>query len=166
MMMQNQLKASPLTIEYHVFRSIQIDAADVENPQGPHNLRTRRRVERNQEEPRRWMVILDVEFESVNEAEPTPYTGKICVQGWFTVADFYPEDKQNLLIEVTAASILYGACREMIASFTARSTHGTLSLPSVSFEPIKRAELPEQTDQKKSAKKKTARPSVAAKRSK
>jgi hypothetical protein len=37
------------------------------------------------------------------------------------------------LIRVTATSILYGACREMIANFTARSLHGILSLPSISF---------------------------------
>ena len=34
---------------------------------------------------------------------------------------------------VTTTSIQYEACREMIANFTARSLHGILSLPSISF---------------------------------
>ena len=42
-------------------------------------------------------------------------------------------DEDQYLIRVTATSILYGACREMIANFTARSLHGILSLPSISF---------------------------------
>jgi hypothetical protein len=37
------------------------------------------------------------------------------------------------LIRVTGASMLYGACREMLANLTARSTHGMSTLPSVSF---------------------------------
>lgn len=139
--MQSQLKASPLIIEHHVFRSIQVDAAEVDTPQGPHSLRTRRRIERNHEDPRRWMMILTVEFDAAKEGEATPYTGMISVQGWFTIAEGYPEEKQSVLIEVTAASILYGACREMLASYTARSVHGILSIPSVSFEPITRPEI-------------------------
>jgi preprotein translocase subunit SecB len=149
--MQNQLKASPLTIEHHVFSSIQIDAADAENPRDPHSLRTRRRIERSPEDPRRWMVILTVEFGAAKEADTPPYSGKITVQGWFAVAEGYPEEKQSALIEVTAASILYGACREMVANFTARSYHGIMSLPSVSFEPIQQQETPKAAIAKKLA---------------
>lgn len=42
-------------------------------------------------------------------------------------------DEDQCYIRVNATSILYGACREMIANFTARSLHGILSLPSISF---------------------------------
>lgn len=145
MTMQNQLKASPLTIEHHAFSSIQINAAEVDHPKDPHSLRTRRRIEQNPEDPRRWMVILTVEFTAAKEGDTPPYTGKITVQGWFSIAEGYPEEKQSVLIEVTAASILYGACREMVASFTARSYHGIMSLPSVSFEPIHRQQIPKAT---------------------
>ena len=151
--MQMQLKASPLTIEHHVFLSIQVDAAEVENPQGRQTLRTRRRTEQNHEDPRKWVVFLTVEFGSAKDGEPTPYSGKISVQGWFVVAEGYPEEKRSSLIEVTAASILYGACREMLASFTARSVHGILSIPSVSFEPITGPEVKDPTAQEKPPKK-------------
>ncbi len=151
--MQTQLKASPLSIERHVFPTLHVEASELENPQGPQTLRTRRRIERNHEDPRRWMVFLTVEFGSAHEDQPTPYSGKISVQGWFLIAEGYPEEKQAALIQVTAVSILYGACREMLASFTARSVHGILSIPSVSFEPVTGPEVKDATAKKKPAKK-------------
>jgi len=36
--------------------------------------------------------------------------------------------------------MLYGACREMLANLSARSTHGMSTLPSVSFANSKTAE--------------------------
>ena len=53
--------------------------------------------------------------------------------GPFIVADQYPAEKVSDLIKITGASILYGACREMLANLTARGPHGMVSLPSVSF---------------------------------
>ena len=135
-MMQSQLKISPLTIEHHEFQRIRVDASEDETHQGPISLETVRRVERHPDESRRWMVELTVEFGSSDENNKAPYSGSISVAGWFTVADAYPEERQQMLVEVTAVSILYGACREMVASFTARASHGILSLPSVTFPPI------------------------------
>lgn len=151
--MQTQLKVSPLTIEHHAFSSIQIDAAEAKNPKDPYSLRTRRHIEQSPENARRWMVILTVEFNAAKEGDTPPYTGKVIVQGWFSIAEGYPEEKQAALIEVTAASILYGACREMVASFTARSYHGIMSLPSVSFASIQSQETQNPTAAKKQAKK-------------
>jgi len=134
--MQSQLKASPLAIEYHEFRSIHVEASNQITPKGLLSLRTVRNVERHHEDLRRWMVDLTVDFYNSDEANPAPYSGSINARGWFTVVDGYPDEKQSTLIEVTAASILYGACREMLANFTARSSHGIMSIPSVSFTPM------------------------------
>ena len=57
------------------------------------------------------------------------------IAGYFVVHEKYPTLKIKDLIEVTGASILYGACREMLANLTARGSHGVVSLPSVSFVP-------------------------------
>jgi len=59
------------------------------------------------------------------------------VTGHFAVNEKYPQQKIQDLIEVTGSSILYGACREMLANLTARASHGVVSLPSVSFMPVK-----------------------------
>jgi preprotein translocase subunit SecB len=136
MTMQTPLKASPLMIEHHEFLSIHVDASEKESPQGPIALKTSRRLELHPENPRRWKVELVVGFGSGDAIDETPYSGSISVAGWFSVSERYPVERQQALIEVTAVSILYGACREMVASFTARSRHGMLSLPSVTFPPI------------------------------
>jgi preprotein translocase subunit SecB len=151
--MQSQLKASPLTIELHEFRSIRVEASVQPTPKGSLSIRTVRHVEQHIEEPRRWMVDLTVDFHSSSEEDPAPYSGSINACGWFTVVDGYPNEKQPLLIEVTAVSILYGACREMIASFTARSSHGILSLPSVSFAPMSELQSKSAPAPKKAARK-------------
>ena len=134
--MQTPLKVSPLRIEHHEFQKFLVEATESDSAQGPISLKTVRRVEQHSEESRRWAVELTVEFGSSDENDKAPYSGSISALGWFAVADSYPEEKQRMLIEVTAVSILYGACREMVASFTARSSHGMMSLPSVTFPTI------------------------------
>lgn len=64
---------------------------------------------------------------------PSTYEGIISIEGQFQIHDTFGDKNREALIRVTATSILYGACREMIAGFTARSIHGILSLPSISF---------------------------------
>ena len=88
------------------------------------------------DEERNWMVDLTVEFGSSKKGEEAPYSGKVSARGWFVIAKGFPEERHSDLIEVTAASILYGTCREALANFTARSVHGILSIPSVTFDPI------------------------------
>ena len=138
--MQTPLKASPLSIEAHEFRSIRVEASNVDTPKGLFSLRTIKEVTQSNEDPRRWMVDLTVELGNRDDQEPAAYNGSITARGWFEVAKAYPEDRQKALIEVTAVSILYGACREMLANITARSTHGIISIPSVSFAPTPRVD--------------------------
>ena len=49
------------------------------------------------------------------------------------MSEGYTVGAADELVNVTGASMLYGACREMLANLTARSTHGMSTLPSVSF---------------------------------
>ncbi len=79
---------------------------------------------------------LAVRFGGEKEGVESIYSGEIHVIGYFKVHEKYPEAKTKKLIEVTAASILYGACREMLANLTARGPHGMVSLPSLSFIPL------------------------------
>ncbi|MCH7227232.1 hypothetical protein [Haloferula sp. A504] len=154
--MPTPLKASPLTLEHHTLLAFEITASESAEPDGHHSLRTNRKIERHPEDPLKWMVDLTVEIGTPDSAKQAPYSGKVVVRGWFSVSEAYPEERRNALIEVTAASILYGTCREALANFTARSVHGMLSIPSVSFEPI--TKKPDATGRKakKAAKKKSA----------
>jgi preprotein translocase subunit SecB len=135
MIQQMQLSPSPLAIERHEFTSIQLEAAAVENPTGELKIKTRRSLAKDVENPSHWKLTLTVEFGPNNAEEPAAYAGVITIVGSFHIAQGYPDDRHQALINVTAASILYGACREMVANLTARSTHGLLSLPSISFAP-------------------------------
>lgn len=101
---------------------------------GHYDLRTETKVGLvNDEAPLNWRVLLEVTFGPHDTEHPTPYSGKITVSGSFQISESFSEENREALIRVSAASILYGACREMVANLTARSVNGILSLPSISF---------------------------------
>lgn len=60
----------------------------------------------------------------VNEPDPDPFLKGVEARAWVTA---------NLDTDVVNQISNGVACREMIANFTARSIHGILSLPSISF---------------------------------
>lgn len=156
--MQTQPKNSPLTLINHEFTVIELRAEESSNPIGELELSTDVRVGTNTEDKLLRSCELSVQFGSADKDAPAPYGGKITIAGVFKISDSYAEHRRDQLIEVTATSILYGACREMLANLTARSTHGLLSLPSVSFfdpakAPAKKAVKKKAMAQKKTAKK-------------
>lgn len=144
------LNASPLRILSHTFSRIRVDAAEGEEAPGGISLKTQRNVLPHREDERKFWLTLAIQFGSQEEEVIAPYSGELVIEGEFEVAPNFPLEKAKPLVEVTGASILYGACREMLANLTARSTFGMISLPSVSFvEPL--------PPKKKSPKKKTAK---------
>lgn len=131
--MPKQPKNSPLTIINHEFTVIELRAEKSSDPTGELELSTDVRVGTNTDDKLLRHCELNVQFGSANEDEPAPYGGRIAISGAFRISEAYAEHRRDQLIEVTATSILYGACREMLANLTARSSQGMLSLPSVSF---------------------------------
>ncbi len=73
-----------------------------------------------------------IDLQRTEGAKPPPYTGHIVIRGVYEVSEHYQDDPERL-IRVTGASMPYGAVREMVAGFTARSANGMATLPSVSF---------------------------------
>jgi len=155
--MPKQPKNSPLTILNHDFTVIELRADESSDPIGELELSTDVSVGTNAEDELLRLCELTVEFGSADEKEPAPYCGKITISGVFRISDAYAEHRRDQLIEVTATSILYGACREMLANLTARSSHGMLSLPSVSFFDPAKAPVKKAAKKKATAKKKTAK---------
>jgi preprotein translocase subunit SecB len=78
-------------------------------------------------------LILRVELGSSTPDQESPYSANLTIEGEFEVLDGYTAGSPEELVNITGASMLYGACREMLANLTARSTHGMSTLPSVSF---------------------------------
>jgi preprotein translocase subunit SecB len=127
------LRASPLQIEKHEFLDIEVHAADSDDAHTSLPLEINRNFARHDTDPLRWRVELTVRFGGETDGKPSVYSGRLRIAGYFLVHEKYPAQKIKELIEVTGASILYGACREMLANLTARGSHGVVSLPSVSF---------------------------------
>jgi len=165
--MPKQPKNSPLTILNHEFTIIELRADESSDPTGELELSTDVSIGTNADDKLLRACKLSVQFSSSNEDAPAPYCGKITINGMFRISESYAEHRRDQLIEVTATSILYGACREMLANLTARSSHGMLSLPSVSFfdpakaptkKAVKKTTASKKRPAKKAAKKTTRKP--------
>lgn len=126
-------ESSPLSIEGHRFVAFNCEAHDAPSEEGSYVLKTKQKLVVDPENSCRWEVTLKVKFAAENPKAPTPYEGKIKVTGEFEIHETFTEENREALIRVTATSILYGACRELVAGFTSRSIHGELALPSISF---------------------------------
>jgi preprotein translocase subunit SecB len=127
------LSASPLRLLAHRFTEVSVKASEQDEPQGGFSLNTTRSFRQHDENPREYQLILALVLGSSTPDQESPYTARLTIEGEFEVAEAYPAEMREELIRVTGASMLYGACREMLANLTARSTHGMSTLPSVSF---------------------------------
>lgn len=135
--MKVQLSQSPLKLLSHEFLEIHLNA-NLEEEKGGGAISVERDVQSYENPERIWSVILEVKLQASEEGPPPTYTGGVTIAGMFEVVEGYQYDPERL-IRVTAASMLYGTAREMIANLTARSANGMISLPSVSFiekEPV------------------------------
>jgi preprotein translocase subunit SecB len=124
---------SPLAILGHRFLAFECRATSGSRCDGAMELKTSSEIAMNPDDPLVWQVTLTVDFSPEDPANPSTYDGRVVVSGEFRIHETFTEKNREALIRVTATSILYGACRELIANFTARSAHGILSLPSISF---------------------------------
>ncbi len=138
-----QHNTSPLSILRHRFLVFECRATTGDQTGGALALKTRQEMAVSPEDPLRWHVTLTVEFAPEDPEAPSTYDGRIVITGDFQIHESFKEKNREALIRVTATSILYGACREMIAGYTARSVNGILSFPSISFRNPKPA-LPEE----------------------
>ncbi len=133
-------------------------ASEQDDPQGGFSLRTLCTIRKHADHPRKFLLILRVELGSNTPEQDSPYTATLAIEGEFEVAEGYTAASPEDLVNVTGASMLYGACREMLANLTARSIHGMSTLPSVSFLSAK----PSENDKaKKASSKKSANKTVA-----
>lgn len=107
-----------------------------------------RKIYQAEEDSRRWVVLMTVKIGQEEEHKSPPYVGSVLARGIYEVHSKHPGDPDRL-VRITGSSMLYGAVREMLATFTARGPHGLMTLPSVSF-------FEDESKPKKPAKKKTA----------
>lgn len=128
--------AEPLTIN--------VQAAAMQHPQELH----------------RWQHVLTISSQPPPDRK-YPYDFQITLVGYFTVSEQVPLERREAFVKINAASILYSAARELLATVTGRGPLPCVVLPTAVFliTPEHR-QLPErkakaQTTGKKTAKKVT-----------
>ncbi len=128
------MKLSPLQLERSYVSRIHLDASRETKLARSVTVTTTTQCARHSEDPRRWMVTLNVVLKAKpEEAGAAPYTGEIDAVGFFAVDAGVPEGDVSRLVVVNGPAVLYGMVREMVASLTARGPHRPLTLPTVTF---------------------------------
>lgn len=135
MIHERPLNPSPLELKAHHFRIVEVKARDEHDPQCSCDeskipLGFHRVYGSAQDDDLFWRLQLTVDFGKDSEGF-SRYHGKLMIEGYFRIAAAF--ERREDLIKVTGASMLYGACREMLANITARGPHKMLVLPSISF---------------------------------
>ena len=123
---------SPLHLEHHFFTRIQLVAHPEADADRQAPFLAKAACAQHEEEPRRWMVTVNVVAEDDDESL-SPYTGEFEIVGMFRVDDEYPEEKMGKLAHANGAALLYGCVRELLATLTARGPFMQVTLPTTTF---------------------------------
>lgn len=84
------------------------------------------------ENQREWQVSLRVKQQAKPDGN-IPYAFSVEVISFFEVADGFPKERIQRMVETNAPSILYGILREVVRDITTRGPYAGLMLPPVSF---------------------------------
>lgn len=125
------VNGSPIELVAQEFLSIDIQATPAEDFE-TGTLDVNREFLQLEEGSRRWVVLMTVEIGKEEDHKSPPYLGSLMARGIYEVHPDYPGDSEHL-VRITGSSMLYGAVREILSTFTARGPNGLVTLPSVSF---------------------------------
>ena len=79
-------------------------------------------------------------IESDKDEEDKAYCIKVTVFGIFEFHNSVPDDKKEMILYTSGASVLYGIVREMLTNLTSRSPFLPMTLPTVTFFPSRKEE--------------------------
>lgn len=147
-MIMATLRLSPLQLREHGFTTVRVHAVDNGSLTNSPSLKPAISFERQSANPNQWRLILSLELGSRDAVKAFAYEGEMKVQGLVEVTGNVPEDRKEQLALVNGFSLLYSAAREMLLNITARSRHGGVTLPTISFvSMVKEATEPKTTPQ-------------------
>jgi|ERR1039458_5765940 preprotein translocase subunit SecB len=147
-MIMATLRLSPLQLREHGFTTVRVHATDNGSLTNSPSLKPAISFERQSANPNQWRLVLSLELGSREAAKAFAYEGEMKVQGLVEVTGNVPEDRKEQLALVNGFSLLYSAAREMLLNITARSRHGGVTLPTISFvSMVKEATEPKTTPQ-------------------
>ncbi len=124
---------SSLRLEKHFFSKIELRPNQDSKPEGVNRIGCGLAIGKAVEDPQSYQVTLTIDLEQDPASKEKPYySGSFEIVGFFAVAPTFEGDPDRL-VQVSGASLLYGAVREMVCNLTARGPWPILCLPTLNF---------------------------------
>ena len=136
---------SPLQLKQHGFINVHIQAVETGSTKAEPSLVPVIWHQQDPNNPNQWRLILTLKLGSADATKPFAYEAEIKLQGLVEVTDNRLQEQKELLALVNGFSVLYSAAREMLLNVTARSAHGAVTLPTVSFVSLVKGALQKTT---------------------
>ena|SRR5438874_12301643 len=128
------MKNSPLLLERHVFKRVEIIASPKPDLGAQNLLNVQLSCAQAQTDLNRYLIGLHLKFLPRPDSDKMPaYTGEISIEGEFQLAEGLPADRQQVMAIANGAGILFGAVREMLLNVTARGPWPPLMLKTLHF---------------------------------
>jgi preprotein translocase subunit SecB len=124
---------SPLQMKDHRFTNLRVKSLEFGSTSAKPSLRPTIWFEPVPETTNQWRLILTVVIASADATKPYAYEAEVQLQGLVEALEALPEERRQQIALVNGFSILYSAAREMLLNITARSAHGSMALPTISF---------------------------------
>lgn len=136
------MKSSPLQLNSYYLTSLNFTANKDFNPNKPVNvqfedLEATPSFMSQGDNARQWQVTLRVKHQPARQDANTPYYFTVEMVGFFAVADEYPLEKTEWLVNTNATSVLFSTIREIVRSLTSQAPFGAIMLPTASFYDLK-----------------------------
>jgi preprotein translocase subunit SecB len=146
----NGVELSPLQLKQLVFTQVLIEAAagiekseefwapgfDYLGVQINSEVEISVPLEQQEEQPKDYLVKVKLAIPN-EDGKVAPYRLLLEAYGVFELAPDFAPDTRDDIVRVNGASMIIGAMREMVATVTARSAFGPLTLPTLRFQPKK-----------------------------
>lgn len=126
---------SSLQLKRHFFSKIELRPNQDSKTEGVNRIACGLAIGKAVEDPKSYQVTLTIDLEQDPASKAKPhYSGSFEIVGFFAVAPTFEGDPDRL-VQISGASLLYGAVREMVCNLTARGPWPMLCLPTINFTP-------------------------------
>jgi preprotein translocase subunit SecB len=124
---------SPLQLKDHRFTNLRVKSLKFGSISAKPSLKPTIWFEQVSDTTNQWRLVLTIVIASADAAKPYAYEGEVPLQGLVEALEALPQERRQQIALVNGFSILYSAAREMLLNVTARSAHGAMMLPTISF---------------------------------
>jgi preprotein translocase subunit SecB len=136
------MKSSPLQLRRYFVTEISLTAnrefdAKKEVKLGDGDLDVSPSFLMTENDPRQWQITLRIKQQPGRPDANAPYYFTLEMVGFFRVADDFPAEKVEWLVNTNGTSVLYSAAREVLRAAMAQGPYVQILLPTASFYDLK-----------------------------